>query len=122
MAEGTIYNLESDARKYAEEVGGIVVEVDQDGDGEADGWQVIGISEGSRGFNPDEVDDAATRKQQEDYLRRLEAAGGPKGKNMGGVVVDELGYRQGGMNFNERGSVKYSKGGAVKGKNFAGTF
>ena len=41
---------------------------------------------------------------------------------MGGVIVDELGYRQGGMNFNERGSVKYSKGGAVKGKNFAGTF
>ena len=32
-----------------------------------------------------------------------------------------LGYRQGGMKFKERGSGKYSAGGAVRGKTFAGT-
>ena len=46
----------------------------------------------------------------------------PEGMNMGGVVVDELGYMKGGMSYDKRQPVKYSKGGAVKGKNFSGTF
>jgi hypothetical protein len=45
----------------------------------------------------------------------------PEGMNMGGVV-DELGYRQGGMNFTNRGPVKYAKGGAVRGKRFSGSY
>ena len=46
----------------------------------------------------------------------------PDGMNMGGVVVDELGYMKGGMSYNKKQPVKYSKGGAFRGKNFAGTF
>jgi hypothetical protein len=62
---------------------------------------------------------AATPEQRENAFEQL---GIPKGMNTGGVVRDELGYMHGGMKFKERGSVKYSAGGAVKGKNFAGTF
>ena len=49
-------------------------------------------------------------------------------RNMGGVVeeaaalVDELGYMGGGVSYSDRGPIKYSKGGAVKGKKFAGNF
>jgi len=46
----------------------------------------------------------------------------PEGMNMGGVVVDKLGYMKGGMSYSKRQPVKYSAGGAVRGKNFAGTF
>ena len=46
----------------------------------------------------------------------------PEGMNMGGVIVDDLGYMQGGMSYDNKSGVKYSKGGAVRGKNFAGTF
>jgi hypothetical protein len=41
---------------------------------------------------------------------------------MGGVVKDELGYMNGGMSYNKRGPIKYSKGGAVKGKTFRGSY
>lgn len=44
------------------------------------------------------------------------------GRNMGGAVVDELGYMQGGMGFTERGPIRYAKGGAVKGKKFSGSY
>jgi hypothetical protein len=44
------------------------------------------------------------------------------GRNMGGMVEDELGYERGGMSYSDRGPVKYSKGGAVSGKNFKGSF
>jgi hypothetical protein len=46
----------------------------------------------------------------------------PDGLNMGGVVVDELGYMHGGLGFTHRGPIKYSKGGAVKGKTFRGSY
>jgi len=46
----------------------------------------------------------------------------PEGMNMGGVVVDELGYMHGGMNFMPRGPIKYAKGGAVRGKRFSGSY
>ena len=51
-----------------------------------------------------------------------EDAGAGAARNMGGVVVDELGYRQGGMNYTNRGPVKYAKGGAVRGKTFRGSY
>jgi len=44
------------------------------------------------------------------------------GRNMGGMVEDELGYESGGMSYSDRGPIKYSKGGAVSGKNFKGSF
>ena len=50
-----------------------------------------------------------------------ETEGAGEGRNMGGVV-DELGYRQGGINFTNRGPVKYAKGGAVRGKRFSGSY
>lgn len=37
-------------------------------------------------------------------------------------VVDELGYQQGGRSSFPRGPIRYSKGGAVKGKKFKGIF
>ena len=42
--------------------------------------------------------------------------------NMGGMMTDELGYMQGGMTEKARGPIKYSKGGAIAGKNFRGSF
>ena len=44
------------------------------------------------------------------------------GMNMGGVVHDELGYMGGGVSYSPRGPIKYSKGGAVKGKKFKGSY
>jgi hypothetical protein len=108
MPEGVTYTKRSEAAAYAESVGGIVVPVDADGDGVTDGYIVKpppGIEEGpTRGPNPSELGSPQ------------EAAGAPEGEN------GELGYRQGGMNFNNRGPVKYSKGGAVKGRKFKGSF
>ena len=43
-------------------------------------------------------------------------------KNMGGAIVDELGYTHGGMPQGKRGPIKYAAGGAVRGKRFVGTF
>ena len=43
-------------------------------------------------------------------------------RNMGGLIIDELGYENGGMSYSDRGPIKYSKGGAVSGKNFKGAF
>ena len=42
---------------------------------------------------------------------------------MGGGMMDEtLGYTRGGMTEEKRGPIKYSKGGAIKGKNFKGSY
>jgi|TARA_R110000787_G_scaffold249270_1_gene354873 hypothetical protein len=125
MPANVTYVSEDAAQAYANEIGGFVVPIDEDGDGVPEGWRVV--AEGpTRGPTPEELappnGSFRAAADQEEYLKKVQEAGGPTGKNMGGVIVDELGYRQGGMNFNERGSVKYSKGGAVKGKNFAGTF
>lgn len=53
------------------------------------------------------------------YQKALKDA---EGKNMGGVVVDDLGYAQGGLSFDKRGPIRYAKGGAVKGKKFSGSY
>ena len=42
---------------------------------------------------------------------------GPMGK-----VVDELGYQHGGTASFKRAPIRYSKGGAVKGKRFSGSY
>jgi len=63
---------------------------------------------------------------KESYDAAMEKLG--EVRNMGGVVeesaalVDELGYMGGGVSYSDRGPIKYSKGGAVKGKRFAGNF
>ena len=56
------------------------------------------------------------------YKKALEKVDKPTGRNMGGVVQDELGYMGGGVSYSDRGPIKYSKGGAVSGKNFKGSF
>ena len=57
------------------------------------------------------------------YRKALKDSGrSPLGRNMGGMVEDELGYMGGGVSYSDRGPIKYSKGGAVSGKNFKGSF
>jgi hypothetical protein len=53
------------------------------------------------------------------YRKALKDA---EGKNMGGAMVDELGYMRGGMREEKRGPIKYADGGAISGKNFRGSF
>ncbi len=53
------------------------------------------------------------------YRKALKDA---EGKNMGGAMVDELGYMRGGAERKKRGPIKYAVGGAIKGKNFTGIF
>ena len=62
------------------------------------------------------------RATPEQKAAAREALNIPKGMNMGGVIVDELGYMQGGMSYDNKSGVKYSEGGAVKGKTFRGSF
>jgi hypothetical protein len=128
MPENVVYPKKSDADAYAKQVGGSVESVDENNDGVPDGW-IVEEPEGSRGPLPEELapdwqaaaDQAAylaeVGGQKERYARGLKE---PE-RNMGGVV-DELGYRQGGMNFTNRGPVKYAKGGAVRGKRFSGSY
>jgi len=99
MPEGVTYTKLSDAEEYASEVGGTVVPVDKDGDGATDGFNVIEPQEPGR-------DEVITKPL----------------RNMGGMMTDELGYMQGGMTEEARGPIKYSKGGAIAGKNFKGSF
>ena len=132
MPEGVTYTKKADADEYAASINGTVVEVDKDGDGATDGYNVIvpqtASDEGAnRGPNPGELisenptsADFHAASDQATYLKKVEEGGKPR--NMGGAVVDELGYMQGGMGFTERGPIKYSKGGAAKGKKFSGSY
>ena len=99
MPKGVTYTKQSDAEEYASEVGGTVVPVDKDGDGATDGFNVIEPQEPGK----DEVITKGLR-------------------NMGGMMTDELGYMRGGMTEEARSPIKYSKGGAIAGKNFKGSF
>tara|TARA_R110000737_G_scaffold331099_2_gene347161 strand:- start:9498 stop:9896 length:399 start_codon:yes stop_codon:yes gene_type:complete len=95
---------------------------------QADVNEALGIIYGDPTGSPTDTDDRARAKKAlaratpEQKARARETLNIPDGMNMGGVARDELGYMQGGMKFKERGAVKYSKGGAVKGKGFAGSF
>ena len=135
MPEGVIYKNRADAEAYANEVGGIIEEVDEEPkDGVSDGFKVVSPPYRHKGFDPGDLEDPAARQDQADYLAELgrrnmdaEKPSGEAVQFMGDDYVppDEegLGYmRHGGMKFKKRGAIKYSTGGAVKGKGFAGTF
>jgi|TARA_R110000787_G_scaffold26957_4_gene75130 hypothetical protein len=117
MPEGVTYTKEAEADAYAKVVGGTVVPVDTDGDGTTDGYNVIEPQ------SPGE-DEGSTSGVTTVYGRKEGSVDyeGSSTRNMGGVVKDELGYMNGGMSYNERGPIKYSKGGAVKGKTFRGSY
>tara|TARA_Y100001963_G_scaffold154392_2_gene243063 strand:- start:2402 stop:2782 length:381 start_codon:yes stop_codon:yes gene_type:complete len=126
MPEGVTYTKRSEADEYARSVDGTVVPVDRDGDGQTDGYNVIekqttkdegitsgptteygGEGQGSIAFVGSSTDNAE---------RRLMETGVEDDDK------DDLGYRQGGMGFTERGPIRYAKGGAVKGKKFSGSY
>jgi hypothetical protein len=54
--------------------------------------------------------------------QRMEPGAAGRGMAGGGLIIDELGYENGGMSYSDRDPIKYSKGGAVSGKNFRGSF
>jgi hypothetical protein len=126
------YPKKSDAIDYKNslpsKLNATVVGVDSDKDGTIDHWEVKTEEVKTepefrhRGPNPEELD-PPYQKGQRDYLLDLEAAGPPRGETEDSMAAfDDLGYRQGGMSFTERGPISYSKGGAVKGKTFRGSF
>ena len=90
---GATYKTREAAEKAAEEKAGTVIEVEG-------GFAVVPA-------NPAPI---------EDYFDK------PEKRAMGGAMVDELGYMRGGMTEEKRGPIKYAVGGAIKGKNFKGSF
>ena len=143
MAAGVTYTNRSDAEEYAKSVNGTVVPVDRDGDGVTDGFNVIEQQQPGR-------DEAVTGSQtyEGSSSGATGATSGPTTvlRNMGGMMQDmpgymgggmmqdmpgymgggmmdeTLGYTRGGMTEEKRGPIKYSKGGAIKGKNFKGSY
>jgi hypothetical protein len=115
MDEGVIYTQRAEAQKYADENGGTVSKV-REGNKKDDKTEVPGgyiiIEDRKPGY-----DEAVIGPPIEDE----DPSTGDK-LNMGGMVEDELGYMGGGVSYGERGPIKYSKGGAVSGKNFKGSF
>tara|TARA_R110000782_G_scaffold250564_1_gene337840 strand:+ start:52 stop:348 length:297 start_codon:yes stop_codon:yes gene_type:complete len=69
-----------------------------------------------------ELDDEMAEFKARAEARAKARAAKAKNKNMGGMMTDELGYMRGGMTEEARGPIKYSKGGAIAGKNFKGSF
>jgi hypothetical protein len=65
------------------------------------------------------LDDGQVR---EAYTRTRNASQNKAVGRRDGGMMDELGYMNGGMSYSDRGPVKYSKGGAISGKNFKGSF
>ena len=110
MPEGVTYTKESEAAEYAKRVGGTVVPV-------RDGYKVMVPQEPGK-------DEGVTSGPTEVHGRKEGSVEfeGASTRNMGGVVKDELGYMSGGVRYSDRGPIKYSKGGAVSGKNFKGSF
>mgnify|MGYP003637423645 CR=1 FL=1 len=72
----------------------------------------------SRSLGDDESANAISDADLEKFKNLFDQGG----MNMGGVVHDELGYMGGGVSYSPRGPIKYSKGGAVKGKKFKGSY
>ncbi len=119
MPEGVTYTKRSEADEYARSVDGTVVPVDRDGDGETDGYNVIekqkpGIDEG--------ITSSFTTVYGESGPGSIDYVGSSTDEIEDDESKDDLGYRQGGMGFTERGPIKYAKGGAVKGKKFSGSY
>ncbi len=86
--------------------------------------EAMGITTSEEEENPYDVEQSmivikkATPEQSEKARNQL----GVQKFEMGGMMTDELGYMQGGMTEKARGPIKYSKGGAIAGKNFRGSF
>jgi|TARA_R110000822_G_scaffold45985_2_gene122662 predicted butyrate kinase (DUF1464 family) len=65
----------------------------------------------------------AQRRLEEGLVRNMGGTIRDMPGYMGGGMMDEkLGYTRGGMAEEKRGPIKYSKGGAVKGRNYRGSF
>ena len=123
MPENVKYSKRSEAQEYATEVGGHVIGHDTTEDGADDIWTVV-VEEATKGVDLKDLEEGTPEyKQQEEYLKDVEAAGKPPEEgNRGGGFVDELGYLHGGVPHGERDPIKYAAGGAVRGKRFVGTF
>jgi len=95
---------------------------------DADVIEALGISmsnpTGTETDNYDRSSSARVLKMAtpEQKAMARDELGVPEDMNMGGMMRDELGYMGGGMSYSKRGPVKYSKGGAIKGKNFKGSY
>ena len=125
------YNKLADAKAYASEVGGHVIGHDDDKDGHPDNWTVVveGATSGAVGQEDNWTTAEKERETFGKYAKSAQqfkpAAIGERPeeeRNMGGPVVDELGYRHGGMTNPKRDPIKYAAGGAVRGKRFVGNF
>ena len=85
--------------------------------------EAMGITTSKEEESPYDVEQSmivinkSTPEQSEKARKQL----GVQKFEMGGSV-DELGYMRGGMTEEARGPIKYSKGGAIAGKNFKGSF
>ena len=104
MPSGTKYKTREDAQAYADEQDGAVMEMEDPNGGT---YFVVVPKPFYQGKFYDDSRKAREREEK---------------KNMGGVVVDELGYMRGGMKEEKRGPIKYADGGAISGKNFRGSF
>ena len=122
MPEGVKYSKKADASAYATEVGGYVIGHDTTEDGTDDIWTVV-VEQPTTGVELKDLDEGTPEyEEQKKWLEETEAGDKPPAGNMGGVFVDELGYRHGGMPHGKREPIKYAAGGAVRGKRFVGTF
>ena len=129
------YIKEDDADAYIDaNPGTMKVGRDTTGDGLPDIWRVVKIPlEGATSGAVGQEDNWTTAEKEREtfgkYAKSAQqfkpAAIGERPeeeRNMGGPVVDELGYRHGGMTNPKRDPIKYAAGGAVRGKRFMGSF
>ena len=114
MPSGTKYKTREDAQAYADEQDGAVMEMEDPNGGT---YFVVVPKPFDQGKFYD--DSRKARERDTNMQMYLQST---QGKNMGGVVVDELGYMRGGMKEEKRGPIKYADGGAISGKNFRGSF
>ena len=128
MPEGVTYTKQSEAAAYAKKVGGTVVPVKRNG---ITGFNVIeqqqpGRDEGVTGqtYEGSSVNSSTgATSGPTTVLRNMGGMMQDMPGYMGGGMMDEtLGYTRGGMTEEKRGPIKYSKGGAIKGKNFKGSY
>ena len=128
MPEGVTYTKRSEAAAYAKKVGGTVVPVKRNG---ITGFNVIeqqqpGEDEGVTGrtYEGSSVNSSTgATSGPTTVLRNMGGMMQDMPGYMGGGMMDEtLGYTRGGMTEEKRGPIKYSKGGAIKGKNFKGSY
>ena len=103
MPSGTKYKTREDAQAYADEQDGAVMEMEDPNGGT---YFVVVPKPFDQGKFYDDSRKAREREEK---------------KNMGGVVVDELGYMRGGMKEEKRGPIKYADGGSISGYNLRGS-